>query len=140
MALMNFDSSAFVADPDLIQALSRHAALIDCSEDRELFRQGDEATGLFIVLSGMACMSLDGNVGERVVNMRVAPGSLLGLPALVGNKAYSMSARAKTGAKISFVHREEFSQLMLNEPSVAMMVLRVLAAEVRSARMAMAGK
>jgi len=43
---MNFDSSAFVAEPDLISALRQRAFPVDCREDRELFHQGDEPTGL----------------------------------------------------------------------------------------------
>jgi CRP-like cAMP-binding protein len=60
----------------------------------------------------------------------------MGLPGLVGNNPYSLTAEAKKGAEVSFVARDEFSRLMLTEPSLAMMILRVLAAEVRSARIA----
>ena len=69
--------------------------------------------------------------------MPAEPGSVLGLPGLIGNGAYSMSADAKTGAEISFLSHEEFQKLMLNEPEVGMKILRVLAAELRTARMAM---
>jgi len=74
--------------------------------------------------------------GCEVMALPVAPGSLLGLPGVISNCAYSLSATAKQGADISFVPRDEFSRLMLSDPGVAVMILRVLAAEVRTARIA----
>jgi hypothetical protein len=47
-----------------------------------------------------------------------------------------MTAVAKVGAKVSFVTRDEFSHLMLSEPHFALMIVRILAAEVRTARVA----
>jgi hypothetical protein len=37
---------------------------------------------------------------------------------------------------VSFVPREDFSNLMLTEPGLAVLILKVLAAEVRTARIA----
>ncbi len=70
------------------------------------------------------------------MSIPVAPGSLLGLPALIGNQPYSLTAKALKGAELCFVSREEFSRLMLNEPHLSLCILRVLAAEVRTARFA----
>lgn len=135
---MKLDSSAFVADEELLASLRDRATPVDCSQDRELFRQGQEPFGLFILHSGEAAMRMQSPSGDEVVMMRATPGSLLGLPGLIGNKAYSMSAHANQGAVVSFVSRDEFSKLMLREPSLALSILRVLAAEVRTARVAMA--
>jgi CRP-like cAMP-binding protein len=137
---MNLDSSAFVADQELIQALRGRARAVDCEHDRILFLQGDGQVGLYILHSGEVTMTMETASGEEIATMRSEPGSLLGLPAVVGNCPYSMSAYAKEGAKISFVAREDFSELMLSEPKLAMMILRVLANEVRSARLAITGR
>lgn len=134
---MKFDASAFVADAALVEALRARAIPIDCARERVLFRQGDPPTGLYILHSGEATLRLDAPTGEPVIAMPAAPGSLLGLPGLIGNGAYTMTAEAKKGAEISFLSREEFQKLMLTEPEFGMMILRVLAAEVRTARMAM---
>jgi len=134
---MFLDSSAFVAEPDLIRVLRQHAMPLDCAEDFKLFCQGDDPFGLFILLSGDATMILENDGGDPVISVPMAPGSILGLPALVSHKPYSMTAVAKKGAVIGFVTRDDFSTLMLTEPLLAVMILRVLAAEVRSTRVAM---
>jgi CRP-like cAMP-binding protein len=68
------------------------------------------------------------------MSITLLPGSLLGLPALIGNEPYTLTATADEGAELGFVSREDFNSLMLTEPSLAVRVLRVLAAEVRTAR------
>lgn len=138
MGFVNFDSSAFVAEGALVEALRDRAVAMDCNHDQVLFRQGEPAHGLYLLLSGEATLRLESPLGDDVVLMPAIPGSVLGLPGLIGNMAYSMSCDAKAGAEIRYLSREEFSKLMLNEPPLAMMMLRVLAAEVRTARVAMA--
>ena len=136
-SFMKMDASAFVADQGLIEALKTHATRVDCTEDRVLFNQGDEPHGLYIFCGGEVTMTLTSPAGYVVMSMPVAIGSLLGLPGVIGNVTYSLSATAKSGAKVSFVSREEFSRLMLSDPSISTGILRVLAAEVRTARMAL---
>jgi CRP-like cAMP-binding protein len=130
-----FDPSAFVAELDLIRALSQHAIPLDCSERRKLFRQGDDPSGLYVLRSGDATMILEDD-GVQVARVPMPPGSILGLPALVSDKPYSMSAVAKKGATVGFVNRNDFSALMLTEPLLALMIVRVLAAEVHDTRAA----
>lgn len=134
---MRMDANAFVADPELIEALKKHATRVECEEDRLLFKQGDAPGGLYIFCGGEVSLTLTSLVGDVVMRLSAAPGSLLGLPGVIGNVPYSLSATAKKGSLVSFVRREEFSRLMLTNPSVSVGVLRVLAAEVRTARTAL---
>lgn len=136
MAFMNFDASAFVGDDQLIRALKDRSRPVDCSEDRVLFCQGDEPVGLYILHSGTATLSMRTTDGETVLDMTAIPNSLFGLPAVVSHSHYSLSATAKMGAEVSFVPRDQFSTMMLTEPGLAVLILKVLAAEVRTARIA----
>ena len=133
---MFLDPLSFVAEPELIRALWQYAIPLDCSEGRKLFRQGDAPSGLFVLNSGDATMFLETDGGAQVARVPMPPGSILGLPALVSDRPYSMSAVAKKGATVGFVNRNDFSALMLTEPLLALMVVRVLAAEVRDTRAA----
>lgn len=134
---MKMDAAAFVADRELIEALKKHATRVDCEEDRLLFEQGDSPEGLYIFCGGEVSLTLTSSTGDEVMSVSVDVGSLLGLPGVIGNVPYSLSAKAKKGSLVSFVKREEFSRLMLTNPSISVGVLRVLAAEVRTARAAL---
>jgi CRP-like cAMP-binding protein len=131
---LNFDPSAFVADPALIQALERRANPIACSADQVLFRQGEIPEGLYIVRKGEATLTMTSPAGKAVISVQTAAGSLLGLPGLIGNEPYTLTALACTGAEIDFVSRDDFAALMQSDPFLSLKVLQVLAAEVRSAR------
>jgi CRP-like cAMP-binding protein len=134
---MKMDASAFVADPGLVEALKQHSSPVTCDEDRVLFNQGDSPDGLYIFHRGGVRLIMRSQMGDTLMNMPAIEGSLLGLPGLVGGSPYSLSALAQKGAQVSFVSREEFAKVMLSVPAIAVGILRVLAAEVRTARMAL---
>jgi CRP-like cAMP-binding protein len=67
----------------------------------------------------------------------VQPGSILGLPALISDQPYSLTAIAGAGAQVRFVGRSEFFSLMQSNPLLSLKMLKVLAAEVRTARKAL---
>ena len=133
---MQLDPAAFIAAPELVQALEVRATPIPCDEDRILFRQGDPPIGLFILLNGEATLSMTGAGGELIMSMQATAGSLLGLPGLIGNQPYSLTALARRGARVGFIARNDFNALMKSELPLLLLILQVLASEVRSARIA----
>jgi CRP-like cAMP-binding protein len=72
--------------------------------------------------------------GDAILRIRAGVGSLLGVPAVIGAKPYSLTAEAIEGAEISLLSCEDFVKLMQTEPALAFRVLQVLAEEVRFAR------
>jgi CRP/FNR family transcriptional regulator, polysaccharide utilization system transcription regulator len=133
---VQLDPSAFLADSDLIQALEKRATPIVCNEDRKLFNQGDPAVGLYILSQGEAVVSMDAGDDAIAFSCTASAGSLLGLPGLIANQPYSLTAVARKGARIGFISKDEFNSLMQTEPPLMVKILQVLAAEVRSARLA----
>jgi CRP-like cAMP-binding protein len=134
---VKLESSAFVADRELIEALEQHSTTIICDEDRLLFNQGDDPSGLYILHHGDATLTMHSPNGDQALCMTTSGDSLLGLPALVGHEPYSLSAKARKGSDLSFVSREDFDELMQTMPSLPLKILHVLAAEVRAARQAL---
>ena len=133
-ASLNIDSSAFIAEKELIEALEKRSSTVLCKEQRRLFSQGADPTGLYILRHGKAILTMESPTGGTIIAITLHPGSLLGLPALIGNEPYTLTATADCGAELGFVTREDFNSLMLTDPTIAVRVLRVLAAEVRTAR------
>jgi CRP-like cAMP-binding protein len=134
---MTMDPTAFVADPELVDALREHSQPVECEGDRVLFTQGDPPRGLYIFLKGAVRLVMRSQLGDLLMDMPALEGSLLGLPGLIGGAPYSLSAFAQKGSEVGFVSRDEFARIMLSQPPIAVGILRVLAAEVRTARMAL---
>jgi hypothetical protein len=130
-------STSFVADPELIQELERIAKPISIGLDHVLFRQGDSPSGVYLLKKGTAILTSRSD-GEEIFNIKVGAGSLLGLPAVVGMKPYSLTAAALEGAELSMVSCDDFVGLIQKEPSLPFRLLQVLASEVRFARESMA--
>jgi CRP-like cAMP-binding protein len=137
VSCVKLDSSAFLADRELIRALEKRSVPIVCEEDRLLFRQGDAPSGLFILHKGEATLTMESLSGQVILCLLPPAGSLLGLPGLVGDEPYSLTAKAGKSCKLSFVARKDFDDLMQTDPSLPLRVLHVLAAEVRAARQAL---
>ncbi|MFP5230906.1 MAG: Crp/Fnr family transcriptional regulator [Acidobacteriota bacterium] len=133
---MKLDSSAFVAELELFEALAKRSSPVNCTDDHVLFRQGEPPQGLYLLRNGYALMTMESPTGDVVMCATAGAGSLLGLPGLIGNVPYSLSAKALKGAEVQFLDKEDFSKLMLSEPALSVKILRVLAAEVRTARQA----
>jgi CRP-like cAMP-binding protein len=132
--VIQVDSSAFVAGSELVEALRSQSVPVQCPRDRVLFQQGDDPSGVYILHGGNATLTMTSISGEELMHIESGPGSLLGLPGIIGNKPYSLTAVASRGARVSFVPREEFTALMAREPALSLMVLKILAAEVHTAR------
>jgi CRP-like cAMP-binding protein len=126
--------NSFIADPNLFQALEQRSIPVPCLTGRILFNQGDVPSGLYFLKTGMVSLIMKTEKGKEVVHLTVRPGSVLGLPAIVGNEPYTLSAMAHHGSEVDFVARKDFEELMQEEPCLFPKVLEILAAEVRSAR------
>ena len=126
-------STAFVAHPELIEVLERRASPLVLSSNRIIFRQGDASIGVFILTKRTARLTRRSK-GEELLTVRVGSRSLLGLPAAIGAKSYSLTAEAVKGAQLSLLTTEHFLHLMHTEPDLSFRLLQVLAAEVRFAR------
>jgi len=81
-------------------------------------------------------MESEGDTDALPLSCLATTGSLLGLPGVIADQPYSLTAIARKGANIGFVSKEAFNSLMQSEQCLMAKILQVLAAEVRSARLA----
>lgn len=133
---VQLDPEAFVADPELLRALSARSTSVPCDSDGVLFRQDEPSVGVFILHDGTVTLSMMSHDGHSLFAVQAKPGSILGLPGAISNQPYTLSAIARAGARVSFVSNAELTGLMHSEPGLSLKMLEVLAAEVRSARKA----
>jgi CRP-like cAMP-binding protein len=71
------------------------------------------------------------------MRFEASAGSLLGLPATIGNVPYSLAAIAQKGSLVRHVTCERFEDMMREDPSAAIMAFQVVAAEILAARRAL---
>lgn len=129
---------SFLADRELIHSLEGRSTPIPCNENRILFKQKDVPAGLYILESGEAILMMESASGRAVMCLEAGPGSLLGLPGIVANKPYTLTAIARKNSTVRFVTRDDFEDVVRTDPALLLQVLQLLAAEVRAARQALA--
>jgi len=70
------------------------------------------------------------------MGFRARAGSFVGLLAAFSNEAYSMTAVAREDTQLAVMSRERFCDLIASTQTLALEVLKILAAETRAARIA----
>jgi CRP/FNR family transcriptional regulator len=130
----------FRADRKLVLALENQSDPVACGVGRALYNQGEFPKGVFILQQGEAALVMNSPSGRTVMCLRAGPGSLLGLPGVIAGEPYTLTALVKGGSQVRFISRENFEQVIQAEPELYISVLTVLAAEVRTARLAIAEK
>lgn len=77
-----------------------------------LFQAGEDPTGIFVLVSGQACLSVTGAKGRRMVVRSVGAGGVLGLSAAVSGEPYGVTAEVVALSEVAFIHRDEFLRFL----------------------------
>ena len=94
-----------------------------------LFKRGEVSFGMFLVLSGT--VSLDFGVdGSSPLNKAYGPGALVGLPATLTGRSYSMTATVTVDAELGFISSEALKALLRSQPQVCHELLTMLTARI----------
>jgi CRP/FNR family transcriptional regulator, cyclic AMP receptor protein len=97
-----------------------------------VFHRGDPADTLHLVLRGRFAASLETETGERVTVSVHGPGDAFGELALLDlEQARSTTVAALETGETYAVHRDDFTRLRTQYPSVNDVLARLLAARVR---------
>lgn len=96
-----------------------------------VFNEGDPCSGLYIVASGhIRVFKASANGREQVLNIDGPGSSVAELPVFDGGN-YPASVAAVDEAVLLFVSKEDFRDLCLAHPQVALKVLRIVGARLR---------
>jgi CRP-like cAMP-binding protein len=122
---------------ELIAALRKTATQHVCTRDEVLFLQGEPAESVYLVSTGEVKLMMPVSRTHAMV-FRAEAGSLVGLPSAFCGQPYSMTAVAISGTELKRIGRTDFCELLVANPALSLEVLRILAEETRSARIAIA--
>src|SRR4051794_10054007 len=90
--LHDFSLSEILADAELCAEIEKWSPPSFVKEGETLFQQGDVPGYAFFVKTGEIALTMHVS-GDALWRVGATRGSLLGLPAIVGNEPYSMTAR-----------------------------------------------
>lgn len=123
------------ADAELRAALRKFAkGNVRKRASQWLFKQGEEAEGLFLLENGELRVSMVNAGGEKVVEEAVEPGCIVGLPATVNGRPYSLSCEVTSDSELVFVSRENLVAFMRQDTGHAIKLLDLLSNEVQAIR------
>ena len=124
---------ANLADGGLSQ-LAEEATEVHLSAGDWLFHEGDDADGLFLILSGRLEVVDEGP--PEVVIRELRRGDVLGELALLGRGLRTASVRARRDAELVGIGRDRFEQLIATEPSFALGLTRAIGSQLAANRRA----
>jgi len=128
--------SEILADAELCAEIEQWSPPSPVKQGEILFRQGDAPLYTFFVKAGEITLTMHVS-GDALWRVRATKGSLVGLPAIVANEPYSMTAEVLQDSEICKITRDDFQQLTHQKPHLCCRVLQILAGEVHGARKAL---
>jgi len=126
-------SFGHAVDPELAYKVQKRSKLFRFGSHEVLFRQGDDPESVFLIQRGEALLTMRVN-GVTVMRVPAGAGSLLGLPGVVGGRPYTLGAQALGELEAYRIGADQFLELMRDEPQLSLVVLRIMASEIHSAR------
>ena len=99
-----------------------------------LFRKGDAANGVYLVISGQVGIFLPSNNTNKP-DFIVRENELFGEMGVVSDQSRMANAATITDCDLLFVSREEFDKMVDESHIVVRGILRILAERLRSAQM-----
>jgi CRP-like cAMP-binding protein len=88
-----------------------------------LFRHGDSASGMFVVLRGKVSLGFGDN---SAFDRSYGPGALVGLPSTLTRRNYCMTATVTEDAELGFWSPEALDSLLHNRPDLCQQLLVIL--------------
>jgi CRP/FNR family transcriptional regulator, cyclic AMP receptor protein len=120
-------------DKDDLRRLAGIARETTLPAGSTLFDQGDESDGLYIVVTGIIRIYLTADdTREATINL-LEDGEVIGEMALLDGLPRSAGAAALTEAKLIFIPREPFLELLDSSPGLARQIILMLCERLRAA-------
>lgn len=91
-----------------------------------IFREGDHAALMYVVLEGEVALSVRGNEVEKL-----GPGGVLGEMALIDPAPRSATAVARTDCRLVPIDQKRFTFLVQQTPNFSIQIMRVIANRLR---------
>jgi CRP/FNR family cyclic AMP-dependent transcriptional regulator len=116
-----------------LEAISRILYIHAYSRGQIIFQEGEEGNALFIVLSGKVKVSLNDEEGREYVLDTIEKNGFFGELSLIDDLPRSANIYAMENCDLLVIHRNDFMKLLMENPSIAINILKVMAGRLRAA-------
>ncbi|MBI1889851.1 MAG: Crp/Fnr family transcriptional regulator [Burkholderiales bacterium] len=116
-----------------LNAIAQVGAMRTLSKDAYLFRTGDKAEALYILVSGQLLVSRDDAKGKRLHLASITPGICLGEMGLSQGAPRSADVSAKIDSVLVCFYRSAFEELVREQPVFALTLLADLSKKLHEA-------
>jgi len=116
-----------------IEAISRILYVNTYHRGQLIFQEGEDGNSLYIVLNGKVKLCLYDEDGREYVLDVVGKPGFFGELALIDELPRSANAIAMEMSDLLIVRRNDFTRILMDNPSISINILRVLAARLRMA-------
>ena len=99
-----------------------------------LFREGQDARGVFILCNGCAKISTVSKRGNVIILNIAQPGEVLGIEGTVGNRTCQVTAELLDSCQVKFIPQKEFTRFLTEYPQVAIHAVLQLTGNCDAAR------
>ncbi|HUK61614.1 MAG TPA: Crp/Fnr family transcriptional regulator [Stellaceae bacterium] len=113
-------------EPDFLGLFARERNLVSLKAGEVLFRRGDDAHAMYVILSGEVRVG-DGNADYG----RIGAGSIVGEMALIDHAPRSATVTAVSDTSLAEIDEKRFIYLVERTPNFALNVMRILSQRLR---------
>jgi CRP-like cAMP-binding protein len=116
------------ADRDLLAAMADRSMALDLEKGRELVREGSVAREFVVILDGHAVVTIGG-----VPISYIGAGSCFGEMSLIDGSRRSATVTAASAMRIVVFNRDDFLELLTQQPAFCVRVLTMVVGRLRLA-------
>jgi CRP/FNR family cyclic AMP-dependent transcriptional regulator len=117
--------------PGELKVLEHHATLRTYSRNTVVINEGDEATILYVILSGQVKVFLSNEEGKEIIVNMQGPGEHFGELALIDSAPRSASVMTVKKTRLAAISKADFSKILADHPDIALSLIRDLTGRVR---------
>lgn len=118
-------------DPEALGALVGQATVRSYRANTVIMEKGDEASALYVVLSGRVRVFSADDKGKEYVLNELGPSDYLGELALIDDCTRTASVLTLVPSRFLVIPKASFQAFLTSRPSVALQLITALAARVR---------
>jgi signal transduction histidine kinase len=114
-----------------LDVLGRAAQVRTYAAGQEIFKEGDEGDGVYVVRDGLVEISGLIDPKAQLVFYQIGPGDMFGEMAVIESKPRSACAVAKADTQVYFIPRADMLALVGHSPALSLTLLREISHRLR---------